>query len=270
MKRPLRILSAILVLVVAIAADAQVRVTAQLLDFEKGYVFFTTGDGFRMAPNAPILDFATGTVSTKAPKPRDWARATFDAAGNVTELELSKTALLPEGDLASVHRFAVALSPVTTNPELAPVATTGAGPTGTFSGKPVLVTFKVLVPPTTPLTAAIYITTDQSAWNPQAIRLDRIDALHFSVTRRFNSGTVFKYLYTRGSLDTQERGESGLERTPRAEVVTDADVRTVNDTVYQWADTNVGGGQPQPQAIPTPHNPAPWPNLPSGIPTIHP
>lgn len=269
MNRPLRILAALLVLFVAIAADAQVRVTAQLLDFEKGYVFFTTGDGFRVAPSAPILDYATGTPWKGTPAPREWARATFDASGDVTELEISKKALLPEGDLASVHRFAVALSPTTTNPELAPVQTDDVTHEK-FSGKPVPVLFKVQVPPTTPLTATIYITTDQSAWNPQAIRMDRIDALHFAVTRMLNSGTRFHYLYTRGSLDTEERGENGLERAPRTLLVTDTTTRTVPDTVYQWADANVGGQQPQPEAIPTPFNPAPWPNLPSGLPTAHP
>ncbi len=268
--RPLRVLAALLVLVIAIAADAQIRVTAQLLDFQKGYVFFTTGDGFHVAPNAPILDYKTGVPVKVSPAPRDWARATFDASGTVTQLEISKTALLPQGDLSAIHRFAVALSPVIVNPELASVQEGSAAARQVFSGKPVLVTFRVLVPPTTPLTATIYISTDQSAWNPQAIRLDRIDALHFSVTRRFNSGTTFEYLYTRGSLSNQERGEDGLQRQPRTVIVTDADVRTISDTVYDWSDVNIGGQQPQPESIPTPYNPAPFPNLPVGLPTIHP
>ena len=133
-------------------------------------------------------------------------------------------------------------------------------------------TFKVLVPPTTPLTASVYITTDQSAWDPQAIRMDRIDALHFQITRRYNSGTHFNYLYTRGSLSTQERAETGIQRAPRSVLVTDADVRAINDTVYEWTDGNVGGLQPQPESIPTPYNPKPFPNLPSpgSLPTIHP
>jgi pullulanase len=271
-KTPLmRAFAALLVVVIAVAADASIKVTAQLLDVEKGYVFFTTGDGFKLAPNAPVLDYKTGAAAKNSPGPRDWARATFDSTGTVTELEVSRTALEPEGDLASVHRFAIALTPPTVNSELAPPPTADFSHQ-TFSGKPVLVTFSVQVPPTTPLTATIYITTDQSAWDPQAIRLDRIDALHFQVTRRFNSGTRFAYLYTRGSLSTQERGENGISRVPRHVLVTDADARVVSDTVFQWADSSVGGQQPQPEGIPTPYNPLPFPNLPvpGSLPTKHP
>jgi len=272
MKSPLmRAFAALLILVIAVAADAQIKVTAQLLDYEKGYVFFTSGDGFKVAPNAPILDYKTGAASTSSPGPRDWARATFDATGLVTQLELSKTPLDPEGDLASVHRFAIALTPTVPNPDLAPPAE-GSTSRRSFSGKPVPVTFILRVPPTTPLTANVYITTDQSAWNPQAIRMDRIDALHFRIMRYFNSGTRFKYLYTRGSLSTQELGENGVQKQPRTLLVTDSDGRAVGDDVYEWADTAVGGAQPQPEGIPTPYNPVPFPNLPSpgSLPTIHP
>lgn len=271
MNSPLaRAFAALLILVIAVAADAQIKVTAQLLDYEKGYVFFTTGDGFKVAPNAPILDYKTGAVSTSSPGPRDWARATFDATGLVTQLELSKTPLDPEGDLASVHRFAIALTPTVANPDLAPAG--GSTSRQSFTGKPVPVTFILRVPPTTPLTASVYITTDQSAWNPQAIRMDRIDALHFRIMRYFNSGTRFKYLYTRGSLSTQELGENGVQKQPRTLLVTDSDGRAVGDDVYEWADTAVGGAQPQPDGIPTPYNPVPFPNLPSpgSLPTIHP
>jgi hypothetical protein len=266
----MRALAAVLVLAIAIAADAPLRVTGQLLDYEKGFVFFTTGDGFRVAPGARILEFTTGTPADRTPVPRDWARVTFDATGTVTELELSRTALAPEGDFEAVRRFAIALSTPAPNPDLAPVTPGPNGVAQTFSGRPVLVTLRVLVPPTTPLTAIVYITTDQSAWNPQAMRMDRIDALHFQLTRRFNSGTHFRYLYTRGSLDTQERGQNGLQRLPRTEIITDADARTVSDTVYDWADGGTNGQQPQPQSIPTPYNPAPFPNLPPGAPTPHP
>jgi hypothetical protein len=271
-KTPLmRAFAALLVLVIAVAADASIKVTAQLLDVEKGYVFFTTGDGFKLAPNAPMLDYKTGAAAKNSPGPRDWARATFDSTGTVTELEISRTALAPEGDLASVRRFAIALTPVVVNPELAPQAVDYAS-NQTFTGRPRSVTFVVEVPASTPLTATVYITTDQSAWDPQAIRLDRIDALHYRITRLLNSGTRFRYLYTRGSLSTQERAENGTTRTPRSLLVTDADVRVVNDNVFVWADTAVGGQQPQPEGIPTPYNPLPFPNLPApgSLPTKHP
>jgi len=267
----MRAFAALLVVVVAVAADAQIKVTAQLLDFEKGYVFFTNGDGFRVAPNAPILDYKTGAASSARPQPRDWARATFDATGTVTQLELSKAPLAPEGDLAGVHRFAIALSPTVVNPELAPVPAdaTGAEARRRFTGKPTPVTFTVRVPPNTPLTASVYITTDQSAWNPQAIRMDRIDALHFRVMHMYNSGTRFKYLYTLGSLNTQEIDENGLERSPRLLLVTDTNVLAKGDEVYAWQGMSPNGRNSQPDAIPTPYNPVPFPNLPApgSIPT---
>ena len=134
-----------------------------------------------------------------------------------------------------------------------------------------LVTFVVQVPPYTPFTSSIYIATDQSGWNAQAIPMDRVDALHYQITRRFNSGTVFRYLYDRGSLQSQEIAQNGLARTPRSVVVTDADVRVIRDTVYAWQDAAPGGlNQVQPQIMPTPYNPAPFPNLPGCLPPPQP
>jgi hypothetical protein len=242
-------------------------VTGQLLAYQDGYVFFTTGDGFRIAPNIVLLDAKTGKPAPQIPRPRLFARATFDTTGNVTELDLSKTALPPEGSFANVHSFAVALSSPIPDPDLEGPANPGNNPLTagkTFNGKPVLVTFTVQVPPNTPQTASIYITNDVSGWNPQAIALTRIDALHYTVQIRINSGTVFSYLYTRGSLQSEEAGENGLERKAREIVVNDADVRGQNDKVYNWADTVSGQALPQPNTIPTPYNPAPFPNLPNG------
>ena len=249
--------------------------TGQLLAYQGGYVFFTTGDGFRVAPDVAILDDATKKPTTLRPAPRVYARATFDDKGYVTELDLTRSALpiqpLPDG----VRQFAVQLSRRVPNPELDTPAAANtinnvltAG--RTFSGKPVLVVITVQVPPSTPLTAQLYLTTDTTGWNAQAIQLDRIDALHFRVTRRIPSGTIMRYLYTRGSFQSEERGENGLDRTPRQVIIGDADVRAINDVVYNWADQTTGGVTSQPFAIPTPFNPAPFPNLPAGAPTPHP
>ena len=80
-----------------------------------------------------------------------------------------------------------------------------------------------------------------------------------------HSGTIFRYLYDRGSLQSQEIAQNGLERTPRNLVVTDADVRVIRDTVYAWQDSVPGGvNQQQPQIMPTPYNPAPLPESSAG------
>ncbi|MBV8530918.1 MAG: hypothetical protein JO104_06340, partial [Candidatus Eremiobacteraeota bacterium] len=188
----------------------------------------------------------------------------------------SRAPLPPQGSFADVGRFAVALSSPVPNPDLLKAVETPApgetfAPTQHFSGKPVLVTFIVQVPPYTPFTSSIYISTDQSGWNAQAIPMDRVDALHYQITRRFNSGTIFRYLYDRGSLQSQEVAQNGLARQPRDLVVTDADVRVLRDTVYAWQDSAPGAvNQPQPQIMPTPYNPAPFPNLPTSVPPPQP
>jgi hypothetical protein len=277
MRRIAFAVSALWLAVVLLAASAgNIVVSGQLLAYQDGYVFFTTGDGFHVAQDIVIRDAKTGGPTALHPAPRIWARATFDPNGRVTELDLSRAPLAPQGSFADVARFAVALSSPVPNPDLLDAATTpppGQTTVATqhFSGRPVLVTFIVQVPPYTPFTSSIYIATDQSGWNAQAIPMDRVDALHYQITRRFASGTVFRYLYNRGSLQTQEIAQNGLARKPRELVVTDADVRVLRDTVYAWQDAAPGGlNQVQPQIMPTPYNPAPFPNLPPGLPPPQP
>lgn len=271
-------LTAAALTIVLLAAGPSVVVSGQLLAYQEGYVFFTTGDGFRVAGDVVIKDAKTGGSTVIKPGPRIWARATFDASGTVTELDVSRAPLPPQGSFADVARYAVALSTPAPNPDLLRnIETPAPGEPETvaaarhFSGRPVLVTFIVQVPPYTPFTSSVYITTDQSGWNAQAVPMDRIDALHYEITRRYNSGTVFRYLYDRGSLQSQEIAQNGLARQPRALVVTDADVRVIRDTVFAWQDEAPGAvSQPQPQIMPTPYNPAPFPNLPGCLPPPQP
>jgi hypothetical protein len=264
-----KIAAAFMILCVAIAADAPIRVTGQLLDYERGYVFFTTGDGFRVSSNVQIRDYSSSVPLPLTPAPRDWARATFDASGTVVELDLSKKRVPAEGDFSMVRRFAVAISPTLPNPDLSQ-ATPGPGNNGvlnTFSGKPVPVSITVEVPPTTPLTASVYMSTDKSGWDPQAYRMDRIDALHFHALLRLNSGTQLAILFTRGSVETEERGPGYIEPKPYVLTIYDADVNAVSRTVYAWADQTPSGNQNiTPFVLPTPYNPAPFPNLPPGAP----
>lgn len=260
------------------AAGPALVVSGQLLAYQDGFVFFTTGDGFRVATNALIRDAAGNGATTIVPAPRVWARAHFDPNGTVTELDLSRKPFPPEGSFDQVARFAVALSSPVPNPDLVP-PTPAPGhtlaPTQHFSGRPVLVTFTVQVPPNTAFAATVYITTDASGWNAQAIPMDRTDTLHYQITRRLRSGTIFRYLYDRGSFQSEEVAQNGLQRAPREIIVTDADVRVVRDTVYAWVDSQAGAPVQQTNALPTPYNPAPFPNLPGGfpspgIPTPHP
>jgi hypothetical protein len=233
-----------------------VRYAGQLLDVQRGFAFFTTGDGFRLDPNARIVDAATGGPTTLQPKVRIYARASFDAAsGQIVELALSRRPLPAEATYQDIHRFAVALSPVTQNPDL-------AGGVPGITGKPVQVTFYVQVPPRTPLYADIYLSTDVSGWSATAVKMDRIDALHYRVSRDFNSGTHFFYRYTRGAWNAAERGKDGLEGKPRELFVGNGDVRRKDDVVYHWGDEDGLANDLGNQAMPTPFTGQPFPRPP--------
>jgi hypothetical protein len=246
------LLSAVTLLGVSTPAPNYV-ITAQILDYEKGYLFLTTGDGFHVAPNV--------SVSGGTPGARRFARVTFDASGVITKIEVSKTALPAEGDFNFIHRFAVALSTPAPNPELGVPPSSLCGQV--VPGRRVTVTISVEVPPTTGMTDQVYMTTDQSGWNPQAFKLDRVDALHYRTALHFYSGTVLHYLFDRGSSQSIQRGENGLEMQPYVLCIGDADVQAIGKKVFHWGDEASSGLPAIPQTMPTPYNPAPFPNLPT-------
>lgn len=238
------------------AAPQAITVTAQVLDYERGWLFITTGDGFRVAANVVVV--------SGNPQARDFARITFNAQGIVTRIETSHAPLPQQGDLGQVHQYAVALSPAAPNPDL------GAPPPGrcghTRAGKQVGLTITVQVPPTTAATDTVYMTSDQSAWNAQAYRLDRIDALHYRTSLSLYSGTVLRVLFDRGSTQSMQVGQNGLEAKPYLLCIGDEDAQAFRVVVYRWGDEQAGQAQQIPQALPTPYNPAPFPNLPSPAP----
>jgi hypothetical protein len=246
----------------------------QILDSRQGFLFFTTGDGFRLAPDVKLVDAYTGGPTTLAAVTRTYARATFDPSGTVIELALSRRKLpddasYDDAKVAQIHAaYHVALSPDLPNPELrnpnAPNADAGAGG---FTGGNVRVVFLVEVPPKTPFGDSVYIATDKSGWSATAIRMDRIDALHYRVSVDEPSGAKLYYKYTRGSWRSAERGDNGIEAKPRLLVVQNLDVQTKKDTVALWGDEDqnapdLGG------AVPTPFNAVPF-NVPPPPPIHH-
>jgi hypothetical protein len=237
----------------------------QILDERSGFVFFTSGDGFRLGPNVKIEDAFTGGPTKLVPATRIYARATFDAAGNVIDLALSGRKLPDDStyDDAKVaviaHAYRVALSPEVANPELSNPNPANAGnPDGRgFTGGNVRVVFLVEVPPKTPFGDQVYIATDKSGWSATAIRMDRVDTLHYRVSIDQPSGAKLYYKYTRGSWRSAERGDNGIEGKPRLLSVMNLDVQTKRDTVASWGDEDqnapdLGGG------VPTPFNPIPF------------
>lgn len=237
------------------------RFSGQLLDVDRGYVFFTTGDGFRLAPNAPIVDATTNQPVAQPPTPRMYATATFDGGtGRITQLAVSKNPIAKAAQYgtpqayADIQHFAVQQSELTPNTDQRPNAYKGPP----MTGKSVAVTFVVQVPPDTPLTDSVYITTDVSDWDPRAILMTRIDALHYRATTTFRSGTTFHYKYTRGSFRSIEVGRNGLNDPPHMFIVREADALRRDDVVYHWMDESVGTGTQNigPGSVPTPFNPS--------------
>ncbi len=243
-------------------AGALIRFTGQLLDLRDGYVFFTTSDAFRAAPAMRLVDYDTGGPTRLEPSPGIYGRATLDPqSGAIVELALTKRKLAQDQaaqqGYAQAHAFVVAGSPKVAAPELQGGRR--------LTGRPVAVTFFVQVPPNTPLTDSVYVTTDASGWVPNAMKMDRIDALHYRLTRTYASGTKFAYRYTRGTWTSVEVGEDGLQDDPHPFFVAEVDAKSTKDTVYRWSDENPNQPQVGPDNIPTPFNPNPFGNLPSAI-----
>ncbi|MGA3037293.1 MAG: hypothetical protein ABSE64_07375 [Vulcanimicrobiaceae bacterium] len=243
------------------------KFTGMLLDMQHGFVFFTTGDAFPIAPDAKIINYDTNQPATQAPTTRMFAQATFDG-GKIVELAISKHPLPPGSSYADVRKYAVALSPAVANPDLDPNRPrTVAGNTSRIplTGKIVQVRFVVQVPPTTPMSDSIYMTTDVAGWNPQATRMERFDALHYAVTLPLRTGTEFYYKFTRGSWQSAERGRTGIDEAPHhfflgATELGEPDTQVRDAIVYNWADYNpASGGQALvPGATPSPFNPKPF------------
>ncbi|GAC1596465.1 MAG: hypothetical protein NVS3B28_27980 [Candidatus Velthaea sp.] len=275
MRRFVRFLAVMLVVALAAPVDAQLpapapspapsaallKFTGQLLDVRAGYAYFTTGDAFAVDPAARITDYASGEVTTLSPSVKTYAVATLDpASGHIVGLALSKKRLAPSAEYAAAKAYVVAASQTTAAAELAPRP--GERPP---TGRPVAVTFFVQVPPATPLSDSVYITSDATGWVPNAMKMDRVDALHYRLTRTYASGTKFAYRYTRGSFNSVERGEDGLEGNPRQFFAREVDARRVDDIVYHWSDERGNAPNAGPQSIPTPFDPNPFNGLPTKI-----
>jgi hypothetical protein len=229
-----------------------VRFTGQLLDVRGGYVYFTTGDAFRLAPAARIADYDTGRPTALQPRAKMFARAVLDPASKqVVELDVTSRRLAQDtAYAATAQTFSATKTVVERAPEIVGVPLTG---------KEVAVSFVVTVPPTTPINANVFISTDASGWNPQAIKMDRVDGQRYRAVRRFASGTKFAFRVTRGSWNSTEVGEDGLQASPHSYFTKEVDAQEARVTVYAWSDNRSGVPQgAQPGAIPTPFNPNPF------------
>jgi hypothetical protein len=222
--------------------------TGQILDARGGYVYFTTGDAFAIARTARIVDYDTGAATTVTPDVKMFAKATLDPQSKqIVVLAITRRRLPADTAYASIKQFAAPTSPEQPAPELAGQIR--------LTGRPVAVTFFVQVPPTTPLTDSVYISTDASGWLANAYRMDRVDAIHYRLTQSFASGTKFAYKYTRGNWNSVELDRTGLQPDARQFFVHEVDARRIDDTVYGWSDQQLNQPNSGPNAVPTPFNP---------------
>ena len=208
-------------------------VNGQVIDIERGFIVFTSGDALRLAPSAAMLDDASGATLTSIPGPGIYAAATLDtASGLVVSVRFSHKPLTAGTAITQIPRqYVVQASSPQPNPELAPPP----AKYHSLSGE-TLVRILVEVPPDTPFTDDVFMTTDTGGWNPQAVKMLRQDALHFFIELSLRTGSEFHYLFTRGSWNSSERDRNGLERTPRDLLVEGSDLLSIDTTVYRWAD----------------------------------
>jgi len=239
------------------SADAppSAAVNAQLLALGNGYIFLTSGETYRLAPDVAFLD-PKGQKTAQKPEAGSFVKLTFDAQGTVIAIAQATRSEKSSGDLAKYS-----LLPPFAQPP-GPLASAHPLPATVLRDLRVTVAFTVEVPTTTLGTDQIYMATSETSWNPLAIRFDRIDSQHFRAVMLVPAGSRFRYLYTRGSSQSLERGRNGLQRKPRELVLDTVQARSIADRVDHWGDEAGTGLFPNPQASPTPYNPAPYPNLP--------
>ena len=216
------------------SSSSSIVATGQIVDLERGYVVFSTGDAFKLAPDARVVDDATSQTPTYTVGAGVFAAITIDeTSALVTDVRTSLRPLAARTPISEVPRAVVSIaSTPVPNPDLVPPAIL---PPSRLSSD-VLVTIDVEVPPETPYTDDVFITTDTSGWNAQAIKMQRLDGRRFRIQVHLKGGTEFRYLFTRGSWQSVERDRADLSRAPRTLFVPGGDSMVVSATVYRWAD----------------------------------
>jgi hypothetical protein len=198
-------------------------VHGQLLTIGNGFIVFTTGDALRLRAGTPVPKGATvGSL----------VRVTIDQlARDVKAVELEPRTTLPgETDATSLGKEYIVRS-----------AGSAPKPSATDTAPPppselVTVTLFVEVPSNTPVGDDVYLSTERSGYNASEIRMNQVDARHFTTALSLPSGSRLRYQYTRGYNTTVERARNGDIAQPH-EFTARANMRET-DTVERWADVN--------------------------------
>ena len=198
-------------------------VHGQVLTIGKGYLVFTTGAALRLR---------AGTVIPKGTTIGSLVRATIDQlTRDVKAVELEpRITLAGEVEAAGLGKEFI----VRTSSGAETVSAAGASEP--LSNQVVNITLTVTVPANTPTGQDIYISTDRSSFSPSELRLQEIDARHYTTGLSLPLGSRLRYQYTRGYNSTVERERNGDVVKPHEFVV--APNEKVEDTVARWADLN--------------------------------
>ncbi len=110
-----------------------------------------------------------------------------------------------------------------------------------FSGgplaQPIAVTFVVTVPLNTPTRDIVYMATDAANWVPNGVRMSPLSGNRWTVTLTLGKGSSLKYKFTRGSWESAETNQAGIEIPNRSLTITPADdSQKVEDVVARWSD----------------------------------
>ena len=209
-----RILGIVLTLVIAISSTATAATTtyrAIVLARSGDRLVLGGGGVLRVAANCSCASDIAGRA----------ALIDLDDDGNVIALRRADTAPATPAKAASdIPRTAYAIVPQSSG---------GGDPT-----IPVAVTIIVTVPAQTPSTDDVFLSTERSGFNPAELRMDRLDARHWSISLTLPRGAHFAYRITRGTFATGERDES--RQLPPAHTFIAAAGTISRATVANWAD----------------------------------
>jgi hypothetical protein len=164
---------------------------------------------------AGVLRLADG-VSCAAVVPGRAIAVTLDDDGRATPQRLTTDAL----PAAKIPRTAYVL---------APAAERDADETSLVTS-----TIDVIVPPRTPPSDDIYLSTERTSWSPAEVRMDRVDARHFRLALQLHRGARVAFRVTRGSYGTTER--DAARTLPPAHIAVGEPDAHVTVVIPAWAD----------------------------------
>lgn len=210
-------------------ASPELHVRGAILAIDARYVVFATGDAIRLR---------AGTAVPKGATIGSMVLVTIDRSERAIDAIVLDAHASDEIAIADILRPFVVASAASARSAPEPVragasAIGGAGdaPTRAIAN----VTIVVTIPTNTAPGDDVYLSTDRSNYSPSELRMQRVDARHFTATVALDASGKLKYQFTRGTYATVERDRSGGIVAPH---LADGTTAKIDDTVTRWADSN--------------------------------